>query len=50
MLKRMTWNFWDTYCDEAYAILSEDFVNENKIAASGIDLQDLQADLNQIAG
>lgn len=50
MLKRMTWNFWDAYCDEAYAILSEDFVNENKIAASGIDLQDLQADLNQIAG
>ena len=49
-LKRMTWGFWDTYCDEAYAILSEDFVNENKIAANGIDLQTLQADLNEVVG
>jgi hypothetical protein len=49
-LKRMTWGFWDTYCDEAYAVLSEDFVNQDKIAASGIDLQTLQADLNAITG
>lgn len=49
-LKHMTWNFWNTYCDEAYAVLSEDFVNANKIAANGIDLQSLQADLNQVTG
>ncbi len=49
MLLRMTWGFWDAYCDESYAVLSEDFLDQNKVAASGIDLQSLQADLNAIA-
>ena len=25
---RMTWTFWNTYCDEAYALLSKDFVSK----------------------
>jgi hypothetical protein len=47
-LKQMTWSFWETYCDEAYAILSEDFVDVNKIAANGIDLPTLMADLKEV--
>lgn len=49
-LKRMTWGFWAAYCDEAYAVLSEDFVNANKVAANGIDLTALRADLQQVTG
>jgi len=49
-LKTMTWGFWAAYCDEAYAILSEDFVNKSGIAASGVDLATLQADLALVTG
>jgi hypothetical protein len=43
-LKQMTWAFWDRYCDEAYCILSEDFLAEGK-APNGFDLPALKADL-----
>jgi hypothetical protein len=43
-LKQMTWQFWDRYCDEAYCILSEDFLDEGK-APNGFDLLALKADL-----
>lgn len=43
-LKQMTWEFWDRYCDEAYAILSEDFLAGGK-APNGFDLAALKADL-----
>ncbi|MFL5953337.1 MAG: hypothetical protein ACJ76I_04420 [Gaiellaceae bacterium] len=43
-LKRMTWSFWDRYCDEAYCILSEDFLDEGR-APNGFDLAALKADL-----
>jgi hypothetical protein len=43
-LKQMTWQFWDRYCDEAYCILSEDFLDEGK-APNGFDLAALKADL-----
>jgi hypothetical protein len=46
---RMTWGFLDAYCDEAYAVLSEDFISEvTHVAATGFDLNTLQADLGQI--
>ena len=50
MLKRMTWQFWDTYCDEAYAVLSQDWLESAGKAPSGLDLPALQADLEQVAG
>jgi len=28
--KRMTWTFWDAYCDEAYGILTKDFIDKAK--------------------
>jgi hypothetical protein len=44
---RMTWQFWETYCDEAYAILSQDWLEKNE-APSGFDMATLQADLERL--
>jgi hypothetical protein len=44
-LQIMTWSFWETYCDEAYAILSTDYIDGKKKAPQGFSLQQLQADL-----
>lgn len=46
-LKRMTWAFWQRYCDEAYGLISPEFV-ANGTAPSGFDLDQLQADLKLI--
>jgi hypothetical protein len=43
-VKRLSWGFLRLYCEEAYAILSEDFVTDGK-AGSGFDVATLQADL-----
>lgn len=49
-LKRMTWTFWDAYCDEAYAVLSKDWVDQsNNVAPNRFDLDTLQEDLNELA-
>jgi hypothetical protein len=45
--KKMTWSFWDAYCDESYAVISTDFANQNN-SPSGFDFAALQADLKQI--
>ena len=44
-LQAMTWSFWEAYCDEAYAILSDDYMDGQKKAPQGFNLQQLQADL-----
>jgi hypothetical protein len=44
-LQVMTWSFWETYCDEAYAILSQDYLDGMKKAPQGFSMQQLQADL-----
>jgi hypothetical protein len=41
----MTWSFWETYCDEAYAIISTDYSNGKRQAPQGFSMQQLQADL-----
>lgn len=46
--KRVTWSFLDTYCDEAYAVLSADWIAANNQAPSNFDLAQLQADLSAI--
>ena len=48
-LLRMTWAFWEAYCDEAYAILSHDFLEKNK-TPDGFDLATLRADLKAVQG
>jgi hypothetical protein len=44
-LKKMTWAFWGTYCDEAHALLSTAWQ-----PPTGFDMAALQADLKQVAG
>jgi hypothetical protein len=47
-LQNMTWGFWAAYCDEAYAILSDDFLAKKggKTATpTGFDLAQLRTDL-----
>ena len=44
-LQEMTWAFWDRYVDEAYAILSVDFLDEAGEAPNGFDLAALKTDL-----
>lgn len=44
-LQVMTWSFWEAYCDEAYAILSADYLNGNEQAPQGFSMQQLQTDL-----
>lgn len=43
-LKELTWSFWDRYCDEAYCIISSDFLNRGR-SPNGLDLKALRADL-----
>lgn len=46
-LKVMTWQFFDRYCDEAWAILSPDWFSHGR-SHQGLDLGALQADLAAI--
>jgi GNAT superfamily N-acetyltransferase len=46
-LQLMTWAFWDRYCDEAYAILSRDFLAHGR-APNGFDLPALKTDLELV--
>jgi len=44
----MTWGFMQNYCDEAYAVLSQDWIESTGLAPSGFDLAQLQKDLGEI--
>jgi len=44
-LQVMTWSFWEAYCDEAYAIVSTDYLTGKKESPQGFSLPELQADL-----
>ena len=49
--KVMTWQFWTTYCDEAYAVLSRDFLSAgggDPTAPNGFDLPALEGDLGAL--
>ena len=49
-LKRMSWGFLDTYCDEAYAVLSEDWISATKhVTPESFDFKTLQADIQQLS-
>jgi hypothetical protein len=47
-LMPMTWEFFDAYCDEAYAAISPDFITEGGQAPSGFNLDQLKTDLAQV--
>lgn len=46
---KMSWAFYLAYCDEAYAVLSQDWVTQNNPAPSGFDMVSLQQDLQAVA-
>jgi hypothetical protein len=46
-LMKMTWAFWDHYCDEAYCLISSDFLMSGK-SPQGFDLPALQKDLSVV--
>ncbi len=49
-LKLMTWDFLKTYAQEAYAIVSKDFLNgKGQTPNAGLDLAALNADLKTVA-
>ncbi len=43
-LKELTWSFWQRYCDEAYCLISTDFLAGGR-TPDGFDLAALEADL-----
>ncbi|OCX52172.1 hypothetical protein BEL04_11830 [Mucilaginibacter sp. PPCGB 2223] len=45
--RRMTWDFWFAYAEEAYAVLSHSFIKNNK-TPQGFDLDSLKEDLMNI--
>lgn len=45
--KTVTWNFLDIYCDEMYAIVSDDWVLSG-LAPNGLKLEELLADLKVV--
>lgn len=47
-LQKMTWAYWSKYFDEAYAIISPDFINAAGMAPNGFALADLESDVTQI--
>lgn len=48
-LKRMSWSFLDTYCDEAYAVLSLDWLQaSNHLTPENFDYDTLQSDLQAL--
>jgi len=42
------WDFWTAYVDEAYALVSTDWLKQSGQAPSGLDLTGLLADLQQV--
>jgi len=49
-IKRMTYEFWSAYCDEAYALMSKDFVRAAGTTPDGISWQQLQTDMQALKG
>jgi hypothetical protein len=47
--KRMTWQFWNDYTSESYAMLGSLWVNAKQLAPSRFDLVTLKADLAAVA-
>jgi hypothetical protein len=47
-LQRMTWAWFSRYCDEAYALITPDWISADGDTPSGLDLATLQTDLAAI--
>lgn len=49
-LKRMTWDWWRAYAEEAYALLSPDWIGAHGRDPAGLDWAQLAADMGKLAG
>jgi len=49
-IKPMSWGFYSAYADEAFAVISEDFIEANGLNPAGFDLTALKTDLKEITG
>jgi hypothetical protein len=49
-LKSMSWDFYNAYADESFAVISQDFIAANGLNPAGFDLDALKADLKAIVG
>lgn len=47
-LLKMTWAFWEAYCDESHTLLSHDWVKTAGRAPCGFNLAQLKIDLKQV--
>jgi len=47
-LKSMGWDFYTAYADEAFAILSHDFIGKSGVSPEGLNLKAMQADLAKL--
>jgi hypothetical protein len=47
-LKSMGWDFYNAYADEAFAILSHDFIGKSGASPEGLNLKAMQADLAKL--
>ncbi len=47
-LKSMSWDFYDAYADEAFAVLSQDFIEASGVSPGGLNIKALKADLAQL--
>ncbi len=47
-LKEATWEFMETYCEEAYALLSPMWLEKSGVSPGGVPLASLQQDLGKI--
>ncbi len=48
VLRRMTWEFYQAYNDEAYAVLSRDWYGNERRSPSGFDLAELQREITAL--
>jgi hypothetical protein len=47
-LKSMSWDFYNAYADEVYAVVSTDFIGTSGDSPNGFDLAALEKDLSQL--
>lgn len=47
-IQKMTWAFYDKYCDEAWAMLSQEMLGNDNLSPEGFDITTLQNDLNNL--
>lgn len=48
--QRLTPTFWRRYCDEAYALVSQSFLDAHGLTPQGLDLAALMDDLHRVTG